>query len=132
MRTVTKLTITLVAVMGLWFTAIGAIDHNEAGATTAINVQQGNPTITISTDSADPKYSYSYNPAQLDAKVGQSITVTNEDPNGVHAVTAKDKSFNVDVPPKSSVTFTVKKAGSFPYYCTYHADQHNPATINVS
>ena len=46
--------------------------------------------------------------------------------------TAQRRSFSVDVPPKSSVTLTVSKAGSYPYYCTYHPDAHNPATLNIS
>ena len=32
----------------------------------------------------------------------------------------------------SNATLTVAKAGSFPYYCTYHANEHNPATIKAS
>ena len=130
MRATRRLSVALVALMGLWLTAIGAVHQNEAGATTAINVQQGNPTITIAPQSSSPPYTY--NPAQLNAKVGQPITVTNNDPNGVHSVTAKDRSFSVDVPPGGSVTLTVQKAGSFPYHCTYHSDEHNPATITVS
>jgi plastocyanin len=123
MRAGTKLCIGLVALMGL---CVIGID----GATAAVRVQEANPTITITPQAASPPFVY--NPAQLNAKVGQPITVTNNDPNGVHAVTARDHTFNVDVPPKSSVTLTVQKAGSFPYYCTYHSDEHNPASINVS
>ena len=122
----------LAVIIGLGFGTMGAVQHNEARATTAISAQEAGATITIGTDSTDPKYSYSYSPAELDAKVGQTITVTNEDPNGVHSVTAQDKSFNVDVPPKGSATFKVSKAGSFPYYCQYHSEQHNPASIKVS
>jgi plastocyanin len=95
-----------------------------------VSAQQGSPTITIENTGANPPYTFS--PEQLDAKVGQEITVTNNDPSGVHSVTAKDQSFNVDVGPKSSVTFKVDKAGSYPYYCQYHTDAHNPATLNVS
>jgi plastocyanin len=129
MRPTTKLTIALIAFMGLFLTALGAISPNKAHATGAVNVQQANPTITIKTTSSPP---YTYDPAQVSAKVGQAITITNNDPNGVHSVTATDNSFSVDVPPKSSATLTVKKAGSFPYHCAYHADEHNPASINVS
>jgi plastocyanin len=50
----------------------------------------------------------------------------------VHSVTAKDRSFSVDVPPKSSVTLTVSKAGNYDYKCEYHPDAHNPASLNVS
>ncbi|HEV3363338.1 MAG TPA: cupredoxin domain-containing protein [Acidimicrobiia bacterium] len=118
MHTRTKLAVVLAAIAGLSLTA------------PTVSAQQGNPTITIENTGANPPYTYT--PEQLDAKVGQTITVTNNDPNGVHSVTAKDQSFNVDVPPKGSATFTVSKAGNYPYYCQYHTDAHNAATVNVS
>src|ERR1051325_9948879 len=114
----TKLAIAVIAIVGLSFTA------------PPVSAQQANPTITIDNTGDDPPYTYT--PASLSAKVGQAITVTNNDPNGVHSVTAKDRSFSVDVPPKSSVTLTVKKAGNYPYGCQYHSDAHNPASLNVS
>jgi plastocyanin len=95
-----------------------------------VSAQQASPTITIDNKGGDPPYVFS--PAQLDAKVGQTITVKNNDTNGVHSVTAKDQSFSVDVPPQGTATFTVKKAGNYPYYCQYHTDAHNPASLNVS
>ena len=130
MRPTTKLIFALVAAMGPSFTAVGIV--SDAGASSAVTVQQANPTITIATnqDGGDPAFLYA--PAQLSAKVGQAITIVNNDATGGHSVSAKDGTFNVDVPPKSSVTFTVPKAGSFPYDCTYHPAQHNPATIDVS
>jgi plastocyanin len=126
----TRLAVAIAAIAGLSFTAIGIVSHDEARATPAVNVQQANPTITISNGGGNPPYVYS--PTQTEAKVGQAITVTNKDQNGVHAVTAKDGSFSVDVPPNSSVTLTVSKAGNYPYYCTYHSDAHNAASLNVS
>jgi plastocyanin len=114
----TKFAVVLTAIAGLSFSA------------PAVSAQEANPTITIDNTGGDPPYAFS--PAQLDAKVGQAITVTNNDSNGVHSVTAKDRSFSVDVPPKTSVTFTVSKAGNYPYHCEYHTDAHNQASLNVS
>jgi plastocyanin len=128
MRTATKLALAL-AVMGLCFTAMDAVSQNDANATAGFKVQQASPTITINNGSSTP---YTYEPAAVDAKAGQAITVTNNDPNGVHSVTANDQTFSVDVPPKSSATLTVQKAGSYPYHCTYHSDEHNPASVKVS
>jgi plastocyanin len=124
MSATTKLAIavTAIAIAGLSFTAVGIVSQDEARA------QEANPTITITNEGA----TYTYSPDKLQAKAGQPITVTNNDPNGVHTVTAKDRTFNVDVPPKSSVTFTVSKAGHYDYVCTYHQDAHNPASIDVS
>jgi plastocyanin len=118
----TKLSIAISAIAAIAGLSFIAPPVNAAG--------QASPTITIDNKGGDPPYMYS--PAALDAKVGQAITVTNNDANGVHSVTAKDRSFSVDVPPKSSVTLTISKAGKYDYYCEYHTDAHNPASINVS
>jgi plastocyanin len=125
-RTATKITLA-VAFVGLTFTAIDVTSRSDADAA-GLKVQQGGPTITINSGSDTP---FAFEPAALDAKAGQSITVTNN-ASGVHSVTANDQTFSVDVPPKSSVTLTVDKAGAYPYHCTYHSDEHNPASINVS
>jgi plastocyanin len=117
MRTMTKLTIGLVALLGLAFTAVGVSSGAPAGA------QAAGKTINIK--------DFKYNPADLAVKVGESVTVTNGD-TAPHTVTARDGSFNVDVPPNGKATLTVTKAGSHPYYCTYHPDQHNPAKIDAS
>lgn len=116
--------------LGIAVATIALVSQTGALATPALRVQEAGPTITITNTGSEPPYTFS--PAQLEAKVGQPVTVTNNDPNGVHSVTAKDKTFNVDVPPKSSVTFTVSKAGTYDYVCQYHTDAHNPASLNVS
>jgi plastocyanin len=116
------------AVAGLSFTVFGVVAPVQAHATPASAPAPANPTITITSQGVN----YTYSPAQVSAKVGQPITITNKDPNGVHSVTANDRSFSVDVPPQGSVTLKVSKAGSYPYYCTYHPDAHNPATLTIS
>ena len=123
-----KLALTVAAAAGLSFSVFGVVPPGEAHATPAFALAQGNPTITITNEGIH----YNFSPAQLNAKVGQAITVTNTDPGGFHGVTAKDHSFTVDVPPQSSVTLKVWKAGSYPYYCQYHTDAHNPATLTIS
>ena len=128
MSATTKLAIAVAAIVGLSLTAIGVVSHDEARAAPAFNVAQSNPTITITNEGLN----YTFSPAQLAAKVGQAITITNKDPNGVHNVTANDHSFSVDIPPQSSVTLKVSKAGHYPYYCQYHPDAHNPASLTIS
>jgi plastocyanin len=117
----TKLTIVLTAIAGLSFTATGLV--------APVGAQEASPTITINPSGGNP---YTFEPAALEAKVGQEITVKNNDPSGVHSVTAKDRSFSVDVSPKSSATFKVSKAGKYDYICQYHTDAHNPASLNIS
>jgi plastocyanin len=127
MHTTTKLSVA-VATAGLFFSAFTIVSPVHASTSPTVDPDPANPTITITNESPN----YVYSPEQLAAKVGQAITVTNKDPNGVHSVTAKDRSFSVDVPPQSSVTLTVSKAGSYPYYCQYHPETHNAASITVS
>jgi plastocyanin len=126
----TKIALAVTTIAGLSCAAIVLVPQAGAGATPALKVQEANPTITITNQGGDQPYSFS--PAQLNAKAGQAITVTNNDANGVHNVTAKDHSFSVDVPPKGSATLTIPKPGNYDYFCTYHTDSHNQASITVS
>jgi plastocyanin len=129
MSAATKLAVVVTIIAGL-FTTSGIVSHDSAEATPAFNVQQANPTITITNEGT---YFVS-SPTHLEAKVGQPITVVNKDPYGVHSVTEKSRSFSVDVPPKSSATLTVSKAGNYQYLCDWHTDAHDPkyASLNVS
>jgi plastocyanin len=118
MRKLTMLTAGLVVALGLSVTAVGISPGGESTAQA-----QAGGAITIE--------GFQYNPAELAAKAGQPITVTNND-DVPHTVTADDGSFDVTVPEKGSATVTVPKAGKFPYNCTLHTGQHNPASINAS
>ena len=115
MEQFTKFTVVIIAATGLAATGVAAASPLRA--------QQAGPAVTIK--------DFMYNPAELAAKRGQPITITNND-GFVHSVTAKDGSFAIDVPANGTVTLTIPKAGSFPYSCTYHPGQHNPASFNVS
>jgi plastocyanin len=118
----TKLTIAPAVALGLVFTGLAVAGQPEAKAS-SIRPTAADPAVTIK--------DFMYAPAEIAAKAGQAITITNNDGFN-HTVTAKDGTFNLDVPPNGSVTLMVPKAGSFPYSCTYHPGQHNPASINVS
>jgi plastocyanin len=124
----TKFTV-IAAIAALSFTTIGIVSQDEAGAR-PVKVQQGSPTITITTEGI----TYRWDPTHVDAKVGQPITVTNNDTYGTHSVTEKNRSFSVDVPPNSSATLTVSKAGNYEFLCDWHTDNHEPkyGTMNVS
>jgi plastocyanin len=112
MRTHLRLFIAAAITLGPAFAAVGTVEAQQAG-----------PTITITDFKNDP--------ADLQAKVGEGITVVNNDPFP-HTVTAQDGTFDVEVPAKGNVSLTVSKPGAFPYKCTFHPSQHNPASINVS
>ena len=58
-------------------------------------------------------------PAEVSAKVGDTIQWNNKD-EFLHSATARNGEFDVTLPPKTSATFVVKKAGTVNYYCRYH------------
>jgi plastocyanin len=121
----------LAAVVGLSFNVFGVVPPGEAHGTTAYAAQaqaQADPTITITNEGLR----YPFSPAQVHARVGQYIVITNKDPRWIHNVRAEDNSFGVDIPPLGSVYLRVAKAGSYPYYCDYHPFNHNPATLTIS
>ena len=67
-------------------------------------------------------------PAEVSAKVGDTITWINKDVF-VHTATAKNGDFDVTLPPKKSVTSVLKKAGTVEYYCRYHPNMK--ATLKI-
>jgi plastocyanin len=117
MRKLTMLSVGLVVALGLSFTAVGVTPGGEPTAqaqAAGISIDQ-----------------FQYNPAELAATAGQAVNITNND-DVPHTVTAKDGSFDATIPAKGTASVTVPKAGNFPYTCTLHPGQHNPASINAS
>jgi plastocyanin len=47
-----------------------------------------------------------------------------------HTATARDKSFNVDLPPKTSGRTVIRHAGPIAFYCVYHPGMKG--TLEVS
>jgi plastocyanin len=58
-------------------------------------------------------------PAETSAKVGDTIEWVNKD-IFAHTATARDGDFDVTMPPKTTMTLVLKKAGTVDYYCRFH------------
>ena len=58
-------------------------------------------------------------PAEATAKVGDTIEWVNKDVVA-HTATANNGNFDVMIPPKKTVTYVLKKAGTVDYYCRFH------------
>jgi plastocyanin len=69
-----------------------------------------------------------YAPAEINAKVGDTIEWDNKDILQ-HTATAKDGSWNVLLPPKKKGSMVVKKAGTFDYYCKFHPNMKGKLTV---
>lgn len=73
---------------------------------------------------------FKFDPDKLTAKVGDKITVTNED-SATHTLTAKDNSVDTgNLDKGASGTITLAKAGSIEYVCNIH--DYMTGTIEVS
>jgi plastocyanin len=60
-----------------------------------------------------------FTPAEVSAKVGDTIEWVNKDVFA-HTATARNGDFDVNLPPKKTVTSVLNKAGTVEYYCRFH------------
>jgi plastocyanin len=58
-------------------------------------------------------------PAEVSAKVGDTIEWVNKDVFA-HTATARNGDFDVNLPPKKTVTSMLNKPGTVEYYCRFH------------
>jgi plastocyanin len=58
-------------------------------------------------------------PAEVTAKVGDTVEWVNKDVFA-HTATARNGDFDVNLPPKKTVTSVLNKAGTVEYYCRFH------------
>jgi plastocyanin len=73
--------------------------------------------------------SLTFSPATLAAKVGDTVTVTNQD-GFAHTFTADDGSFDTGSFASGSKTVKLTKAGTIAYHCNIHSSMHG--TLQVS
>ncbi|MCL4418094.1 MAG: cupredoxin family copper-binding protein [Actinobacteria bacterium] len=77
------------------------------------------PTLQNQSSKVDIK-NMSFSPTSVMVKVGTMVTWTNND-SVTHTVTSNTKEFDSKaLQPGESFSFTFKKAGTFPYYCSIH------------
>ncbi|UNU41497.1 hypothetical protein EAO27_01330 [Sphingopyxis sp. YF1] len=62
------------------------------------------------------------------ARVGDTILWVNRDMFR-HTATARDRSFNVDLPPGKSGRTILKRAGRIAFYCVYHPGMTGTLTV---
>jgi plastocyanin len=68
-------------------------------------------------------------PAEASAKVGDTVELINKDVFA-HTATARNGDFDVMMPPKKTVTYVLKKAGTIDYFCRFHPNMK--AVLNVA
>jgi plastocyanin len=70
-----------------------------------------------------------FSPATVSAQVGDTIEWTNKD-FVLHSATARDRSWEVNLPPNKTGRMVMKKPGTIAYYCRLHPNM--TGTIKVS
>ena len=107
-------------------------------AAVALLVRSGDPVVHESHAAASTVRSgvvkvaitnYSFVPDKLTVKAGTRITFTNHD-NTAHTATADHGGFGTGtIAPDKSRTITVKRTGSYPYHCLFHAFMTGSITV---
>lgn len=86
----------------------------------ATNQQTTTTTSTLVAKNSVQITNFSFSPATLIIKVGETVTWTNQDGIG-HSATADDKSFDTGILSQGkSGTITFSKAGTYTYHCSIH------------
>jgi plastocyanin len=67
-------------------------------------------------------------PAEATAKVGDTVELINNDVF-LHTATARNGDFDVAMPPKKTVTYILKKAGTIDYFCRFHPNMKAVLTV---
>ncbi|MHB8269856.1 cupredoxin domain-containing protein [Bradyrhizobium sp.] len=67
-------------------------------------------------------------PTEATAKVGDTLELINKD-IFVHTATARNGDFDVTMPPKKTVSYVLKKAGTIDYYCRFHPNMKAVLTV---
>ena len=67
-------------------------------------------------------------PTEASVKVGDTIEWVNKDVFA-HTATARNGDFDVNQPPKKTVTSVLNKAGTVEYYCRFHPNMKATLTV---
>ena len=87
------------------------------------------PTPAVATDYVVVIEKMKFGPTPDNLQVGDVIVWQNKDILR-HTATARDKSFDVDLPPGAEAKTTMGQAGSFAFFCRFHPGM--TGTLNVS
>lgn len=66
--------------------------------------------------------------APTGVKAGDAVTWTNRD-IVAHTATARNGTFDVDLPPGASASAVMRRSGAVPYYCRYHPTMRSQISV---
>jgi plastocyanin len=110
-----SLILPIVAALVVAVVAYGTAAHGVGSTTQAKTVVASSRSVHLRIAN------YSFRPATLRVKVGTTVTVTNTD-STAHTATARSGAFDTGtLATGASARFTLKKPGTYTYYCQFHA-----------
>jgi plastocyanin len=115
-------TLAAVVLLSVGVVACGKSSTSASSSTSTAPAAAGGATTTTGAAvkaGAITIHNFMFQPNPTTAKVGDTITVTNQDGTD-HSLTATDGSFNTGVFSSGSKTITLTKAGTFTYHCMIH------------
>jgi plastocyanin len=72
---------------------------------------------------------YAYHPAKITVAPGTKLEFTNHDQTA-HTATSNASAFDTgSVQPGTSATVTLRKPGTYSYYCQFHPFMHGTVTV---
>jgi len=113
----------LALALALVLAACGSSSSSSSGAAkpSAAAPAPGKLTVKIS--------GYAFEPASVTVGAGSRITFTNHDATA-HTATSNKPAFDTGtVKPGQSATVTLRKAGTYTYYCQFHAFMHGTVIV---
>ena len=127
-----KLLLVVVVVLVLLGGGYVLMQRTQAPAGTIPETTGGfQPTEALAPSTGVEIKDFSFSPASLTVKVGDTVTWTNQDSAG-HSATADDGSFDTGVLSQGeSNTVTFSEAGSFPYHCTVHPNMKGTVVVEL-
>ena len=109
----------LVAVLALAVRSPAPRVQTTAAAASAVH--SGHFTVSVS--------DYAFEPAKLTVTAGTRVSFTNHD-NTAHTATANSGAFGTGtIEPGKSRTVTLRRPGTYPYHCIFHAFMTGTITV---
>ena len=108
----------------------GRYDYGDTGSNSETGSNSGG------SDDAALKVSvanYQFSPATVNVDSGDSIELTNTNPQTPHTFTVDGEDIDVSLDPGSSTTVTIDlPPGTYPFECTFHSSMGMRGTLKVS
>lgn len=111
-------------------TACGSSGYGASKTTTSTVAAGPKSAASAATSGEITIKGMAFTPDKVTAKVGQKITVHNDD-STAHTVTADNGTFDTkSIPSHGTATFTVSKAGTYPFHCNIHQFMKGSLTVS--